>query len=405
MKHGWVLLALLACGCRNQDGEVAYFGSKTTATVEGRRVAPSGSSKEALVSLSALGWNLAKASGLGKGESNSAVSVVGFAHSVALMANAADGDTRLRLTELLQVVPGELEAYNEAQASLLTALHQEPSVTIANSVWCVWPLPIRPEYSEMIAPSYWAKVINLGSAGQESVSQINTWSNKQTKGRFPRLFENLDPQTAVVFSSAHASSPAWDEPFPAPVPKEFRTPGKVFEVPTLSDTRPYSGTTVKGVRFATLASGSLETTFVLPRPGQSLQSLLDELSHDLAKEAEASYRPQSGLVQFPQLNLAADNALDRTILAMRGGSVMREPDLRYLSHELEDGFKIGVSQKVIVELGAANGATSSSQGEKTTAVTRASADFVASRPFVLLIAYRYEGTKIPLIIAAVNDPR
>ncbi|MGE0002707.1 MAG: serpin family protein [Fimbriimonadaceae bacterium] len=405
MMRGWVLLAVVACGCRNQDGEVAYLGSNTTTTVQGRRVAPSGASKDALFSLSALGWDLATASGLGKGEMNSAVSVVGFAQSMALMANAADGETRERLTELLHVVPGELDAYNEAHASLLTALHQEPSVTLANSVWCVWPLPIRAEYSEVIAPSYWAKVVNLGSAGQESVSQINTWSDKQTKGRFPRLFDVLDPQTAAVFCSAHAAIPAWDDPFPAPEPRGFRSSGREFEVATLSDTRAYSGTMVKGVQFAVLASGSFESTFVLPRSGQSLDSLVAELSQDLAQEAEAAYRPQGGLIQFPQLNLAVENSFDRTILAMRGGSVMRQPDLRYLSHELEGGFKIGVSQRVIVELAPGSGGTSSSQGEKSGTVTPASADFVANRPFLVLIAYRYEGRKIPLIFAAINDPR
>lgn len=387
---------MLAGGCRNQDGEIAYLGSKTTSTVTGLKVAPSEAGAKALADVRQFGWELARAARLGEGNSNEVVTPAGTTQALALMANAADGSTRERLLEMLRVTPGSLEEYNEAQASLLTALAKSDEVSIANSAWCVWPLPVRPEFQADVAPAYWAKVTNLGSAGRESLSQINTWCEKQTHGRIPRLFESLDTRTAVVFSHAIAATLSGDETRTG----RFQTASGEARLPMVSLAHEFQTADLDGTRIARLRTGAVQTTFVLPREGKTLQEALDDLAAGLIERSEAAFVSKSGRLRFPAFRSDTEANLVPSLARLPGGETIQSADLRYLSHELEDRLPIAVHQRVVLELGAPGQGTEPGPTPKPSGN-----EFVVDRPFLLLVDCTYRDRQILLIIAAVHDPR
>ncbi len=391
-----VLAALLAGGCRNQDGEIAYLGSKTTSTVTGLKVAPSEAGARALAGIRQFGWELARAARLGTGNSNGVVAPAGTTQALALMANAADGPARDRLLEMLRVTPGSLETYNEAQASLLTALAQNKEVTIANSAWCVWPLPVRPEFQEDVAPAYWAKVTNLGSAGRESLSQINTWCDKQTRGRIPRLFESLDTRTAMVFSHAIAATLGGVETTTG----RFQSATGEARLPMVSLTHEFQTADLDGTRIARVRAGAIQTTFVIPREGKTLQVALDDLASGLIERSEAAFVSKSGRLRFPAFRSDTEANLVPSLARLPGGETIQSADLRYLSHELEDRLPIAVHQRIVLELGAPGHGTEPGPTPKPSGN-----EFLVNRPFLLLVDCSYRDRQIPLIIAAVHNPR
>lgn len=405
MKPLYALLPLVLFGCRNSDGEIAYFGSKTTTTVQGEKVEATDAHRKELRLVEAAGWDLVRMAGVGKGTRNSVVSPLSYAQALALMANAADGDTRAALTQMLHLPVGGLTEYNDANAALATSAEADGSLTLANAVWCIWPMPIRKEYGELVRDKYWAKSVNLGSAGLESLNQINTWCKKQTKGRIPKLLDHLSKSTSVVFTNAITYEAAWAKPFPAATPAPFRAPGGTVQLPTLSDERRYARAAHDGVTMAMPESGYVSVAYVLPREGQALDSLLEELSKGLLAKLINESAMARGRIQVPKLKLEATNDLTaafRKELASRGVASL---DLRFLSHELTGQEVSQVIQRVTLEADEVGARGASSSAFALDSAVSDTTDFVADRPFVVLVTYRGDGFLVPVVIAAIHDPR
>lgn len=401
------LIAVATVGCRNQDGEVAFLASKTTAVVQGRQVALGPEAKPQLASMRQAGWRFFAAATEGA-DGNVSVSPLGFTMCLALLANGLDGPSREAVERAAGITPGSTKAYNEAAAALLTQVEKgdAPPVSIANGVWMVWPSPVRPEYEQAVREAYRAKVVNLGSAGRESVEQVNAWCAKQTRGRIRALLARLDPAATVLFTNALAFDLAWPEDFAAPKPAPFKAPSGVRNVPTVSGERTYMGAEVDGFQAAWIPCKGGSVALVLPPKGLGLEAFRKGSPNGLFDRLERSVKRCRGRLSFPVVDLSNDHDLMPALGRLVGPEALGRLDLRFVSHDLsEDNFVASATQKVVFELdekGARGAAATALEAAKGASAEPKKRDFAADRPFLVVVTERQTGAV--LLAAWVAEP-
>lgn len=411
MRHGIALAvsaAALLSGCRNDDGEIAFVASKTTDTVQGVQTELTPASAKHVRSAEQAGWRFLQAAGEG-GDGNLAVSPLGFTMTLALLANGLDGPSREAVEHAAGMTPGEVEEYNEAMAAVMTAVEKGPSppVTVANAVWMVWPSPVRPEYAQTVSEAYRAKVVNLGSAGSESVNQINRWCEKQTRGRIKRLVDRLDRNDSVLFTNALAFDFVWPKEFGPPAPKPFRTPGGAIETPTVSGKRGYKFAEADGVQAAWIPCDNGSVALLLPPRGEGRAQLAGRLAGGLWERLTKARRDAVGELSFPVISVNVENVLSPALEKLVGRSALQALDLRFVSHDLAEGqFVAGMTQRVVLELdeaGARGAAATSVRVSSGRLPEPEERDFAADRPFMAVATERRTG--LVLLSAWVSDPR
>jgi serine protease inhibitor len=324
----------------------------------------------------------------GDGDENFVLSPLGMTIVTALMANGLDGSSREAFERACGMTPGKSKLYNHAMAAALTAIEEEPGnpASVANAAWMIWPLPVRPDYQALVERPYRAKVWNLGSAGRESVNQVNAWCRRQTDGRIPQLTERLDPRTSVIFTNALSLSYEWKRPFGPAKPAPFRFADGERPVPTLSEVRPFLYAEQEGVRAAWVPTKAGSIAFLLPPEDEGWPSLARRLENGLLERLRGLRRERHARIAFPRHVARSRTDLMPALRRLVGDKAVAELDLRFVSHELVQGqFVAAAEQLASFELDdhGARGAAATSVGTVASAGDP-DLDFIADRPFLVV---------------------
>lgn len=403
-RLAWLLL-LAAASCRNSDGNLVYMESEVATRVVGDAVVLSESHRPDLQAAQRAGWRMLRAAA-GDGATNFALSPLGMTMSAALMANGLDGPSREPFERACGIVPGKPKPYNQAMAAALTAIETDPDkpACYANAVWMVWPLPVRQDYQYAVEQPYRAKVLNLGSAGRESVLQVNAWCKRQTDGRIPELVERLDPKAAVLVTNAVEVRYEWAEPFEPAKPAPFQGAQGRREVPTLSSTRKFLLAEADGVRAAWLPTRSGYVAFLLPPEGEGWPGLARRLETGLLERLRGRRAERSARITFPEHSVDARTDLMPALQSLVGEKAIANLDMRFVSHELIAGqFVLASQQRVQFKLDESGAGREAATQPNAEAGSSGPADaFVADRPFLVVV--EAPGSNLVLLAAWVADP-
>jgi serpin B len=146
-----------------------------------------------------------------------------------------------------------------------------------------------------LTAQYGAGVRPVDFESATAAAQINDWVRAQTAGRITRLFDSLDPATALVLANtvyleaswaqSFAEDPVTDEPF-------ARAGGGTVKVPMMHRTGEFRYAGVDGWQAIDLpyASGDLMMRLLLPAPGGSPVDMLDPAMLARTSAALASVR-------------------------------------------------------------------------------------------------------------------
>ena len=133
-----------------------------------------------------------------------------------MLCNGAKGDTYTQIVDAMGFQGMSKEEVNNTYKLLTNALLNADSSTklsIANALWANLQFPILPSFNTTLTQDYGARVQNLDFSSQKALDTINSWTNENTGGMIPSLFDRLDPSWAYILTNAIYFKGIWSEKF------------------------------------------------------------------------------------------------------------------------------------------------------------------------------------------------
>lgn len=239
--------------------------------------------------------------------------------ALAMTYNGANGRTRDEMAKTLGLDGMDLGKVNEGFASLTGSLkNADPQVelSIANSLWARKGISFNPDFMGRVRTSFEAELSDLSGAP----GSINDWVSLKTKGRIPRIVDQIDVSTALILVNATYFKGKWADPFePTDTSnREFHRPDGISKVPTM-----FRGTQMAYLRkpdFQAVrlpyGSGRLAMYVILPRQGLSAVDLcagIDELKWN---QLTGALRKTSLMLYLPKCHFEWEASLKGTLRAL-----------------------------------------------------------------------------------------
>jgi serpin B len=154
----------------------------------------------------------------GDGKTNVSVSPASLSIALSMLQNGAAGKTRDEIQKTLHG-PGT-QAQNAGWRALThawAAAATDGSFTLssANGAWLQQGLPVASAFLDALKTYYGAGVWTVDFSQQlaAALAAVNNWTSRQTNGKIPKLFDQLDPATVLVLADAVYFKADWADPF------------------------------------------------------------------------------------------------------------------------------------------------------------------------------------------------
>jgi serine protease inhibitor len=344
------------------------------------------------------------------------VSPLGAALALAIVYDAATGETRAEMARLLGLdldAGGAARAFSALRESLET---DEVELAAAASLWAKEGLAFAPGFLRRAREVHGARIesVDFGDAG--TAARMNAWAEEETRGMIGHFVDPpFDPLTLLFVVSAVYFKGCWETPFareatrPAPF---HRADGTSVDVPTMTRTGGagyLEGDGVTGVRLP-YGGGRFALYVVVPDAG-GVDALADGLTPERWEEWTRGFQEQEVAMEIPRF--AARGGFDLVApLAALGMASAFDSDSAELGGLLPPGWpaalKPYVSQATqdtyvrVDEEGTEAAAVTSIAFAIRGMVAAGPVRFAADRPF--LAAVRDDETGALLFIGRVDDP-
>lgn len=128
--------------------------------------------------------------------------------ALGMLANGAEGDTRLELEKYLC---NSIDEYNQFSKDY----ESTDELKIANAAWVSDEFKdnINDNYRQELKDNYNAKFESLNFLDPESVNIINNWCSENTNNLIPEIISNLNPEQKMILTNALYFKAAWEEEF------------------------------------------------------------------------------------------------------------------------------------------------------------------------------------------------
>ena len=153
------------------------------------------------------------------------VSPVSLQYLLCVILNGAKDATAAEIAGTLGLKASDLEAINEYNKMMLTAiprLDKATKISIGNAVFVNKDYPIDKSYKNCVEKYYDAEVKNIDFRnGNASLKAINGWCDKQTNGLIPSVLEKVDPDMFAYLLNALYFKGTWMYPFSKDITEEL----------------------------------------------------------------------------------------------------------------------------------------------------------------------------------------
>ena len=281
-----------------------------------------------------------------------------FSVSCALQmaANGAAGQTRTEMLKVLKTsqfpAPDINAAFRDLQKALLS--QKTVTLTLANSMWVQQGFTLKPSFTVDATQFFQAEVANVDFGKQASARLINTWADKQTKGRVKDIVQwPFDPDLRLILANAIYFKGKWAEPF-----KKDQTKPRIFhssvrdiaDVPMMTQHRHFSyqeNAQFQAVQLA-YSGDRLYMDVFLPRKGLSPQQIITNFSGGRWKKTvEPAFDSREGTLVLPRFKTEYQVLLNHALQAMgmkeafdseRANFAALAPKPLYISKVLQKSF-------------------------------------------------------------------
>ena len=349
-------------------------------------------------------------------DSNAVLSPISASLALGMTLNGAAGDTHDSMRTALGldgVGDAEInEGYRDLIA-LLRGLDRHTEIQLANSIWGHTGLAVRPEFSILSREFFGAEVRALDFADPATLEAINGWVDEATRGRIPRLLNEIRQDEILFLINATYFKGRWRESFD----------------PANTQTAPFHGADgiERSARFmaqeATLryaeapgwqavdllyGNGAFAMTVVLPAAGSSARALLGSLDAAGWDSLVSQFHEATVRLALPRFRFDYARPL-KNDLSRLGMGIAFDPTRADLSRLADVGperlYVSRVEQKTFVEVNeeGTEAAAATSVGIGVTSAPLVY-EVTVDRPFVFAIRERFSGTLLFLgLMNAVGE--
>ncbi len=161
---------------------------------------------------------------------------------------------------------------------LLGGLDSRTELRIANSIWGHSKLPIAPAFTEAGRAFFDAEVGTLDFGSPEALTAINGWVNGKTKGRIPRLLDQISADEVLFLINAIYFKGRWRNAFDPKDTRDGRFHGdgrnRAARLMFRRGGLRYQGADDHQAVDLLYGHGAFAMTVLLPRPGRTPAELL-----------------------------------------------------------------------------------------------------------------------------------
>ena len=244
-------------------------------------------------------------------DSNALLSPLSASMALGMALNGADGETWSAMREALRLdgmtEPDIDRGYRDLM-TLLGGLDSRTEMRVANSMWADRSLTLTPAFVHAGRTFFDAEVATLDFLRPESLDRINGWVDQATRGRIPRLLEEVSSDEVLFLINAIYFKGKWRAPFD---PGETRdgpfhpAGGGSHTVPLmhLEETLRYAeGDDYQAVDLL-YGSGAFAMTVLLPRGAGSPAELVAGLSAERWLELTGAFEERLVTLTLPRFRL------------------------------------------------------------------------------------------------------
>lgn len=348
-------------------------------------------------------------------DSNAFLSPLSASMALGMTLNGAHGRTYSDMQAAMRLEGMAEAAINQGYRDLLGllgGLDARTELRIANSIWGHSKLPIAPAFTEAGRAFFDAEVGTLDFGSPEALTAINGWVNGKTKGRIPRLLDQISADEVLFLINAIYFKGRWRNAFDPKDTRDGRFHG--------ADGRNRAARLMfqrGGLRYQEAddhqavdllyGNGAFAMTVLLPRPGRTPAELLAGLDPASWGALAERFTEAEVALTLPRFRLEYGRKLKDDLIAMGMGiafsseaNFSRIADVRpnrlYLTR---------VDQKTFVEVNeeGTEAAAATAVGVGVTSAPQV-VEMRVDRPFVFAIRERLSGAVLFLgVMNAIGD--
>ena len=305
-----------------------------------------------------------------------------------MVGNGAAGGTKTEMQSVLKITGLPAGPLNEACRNLNQSLASLPDVTLslANGIWYQNGIRLRPAFVDENKNYFLAELAGVDFTKSKSADIINSWAEKQTRGKIKEVVQfPFPPLTRVILANAIYFKGKWVKPFDKNQtrPQAFYRRGGEKQVPLMWQRGHFSYQEGDGYQAVRLpyAGARLQMYLYLPATNSSLAKLLADLNGDTWRsKILPQFVDREGTLALPRFKLDYDVKLNRPLEALGMRSAFTSAaDFSAMADE--PLFVSEVKQKSYVEV--------NEEGTEAAAVTtgtmRATAIFQPLEPFEMIV--------------------
>jgi serpin B len=364
-------------------------------------IAPLDCPSAAVKAYNGFGLDLLEALHKESPEANTAVSPVGLATVLSMIAPALHADAQAGVSKALRtetVSAADLHAARPALASWRSYSKEGVLYRSATACWLRRGMTLSPEVADRCRRLFGAHVETLPRDNQAATARVNDWVEEATDGRIRRATPELRADAPLFVTNAVHFDGAWKHPFDRSETADapFRLPGsRTKAVPMMRQTEDLPHFADPRFQAVALpyADPRFELVLCLPGESSSLSAFVAGFDADSWDALLAGLRRQEVALTLPRFDLDVRTDLERPMSDLGSRSLFVEGrDDRLWLGELRQSIRVRVFE----------------EGTKADAVTHAALQasapvrMVVDRPF--FFAIRETAGGLVLFAGLVFDP-
>ena len=214
------------------------------------------------------------------------------------------------------------EAYKSLVSQLLT-VDPKVTLTLANALFYRLGFPVKPSFSNVLANDFNAHVEGLDFDLPSSVNAINQWASDNTKGRIPKVIDEISAEAVMFLMNALYFKGDWTYQFKVSDTENrpfYLDGGGQISVPTMSGkikTKGYFGSNFSTVE---LPYGRTNFSMVVIVPNETLSQFYPVFTPETWQEITDALDEQTHTSQIdialPKFEFSYEKYLNEQLQAM-----------------------------------------------------------------------------------------
>lgn len=401
-----VSFLLITAGCRQQSSGLEVSGNAVYGEDDYKRIVSANNR---------LGFQLlTEVSEDAHG--NSLISPMSLFMALSILYNGADDQTKLEIANALQVKGIAVDELNEANASLMSMLHQnskQVQLNVANSVWLNDKYQFQKGFSGKVSDYLNAEVQGIDVTDSRSVKKINDWVKKSTNNKINQMVQGpLSTDLAAILINALYFNGQWTNEFEKKNTEKrpfHLADGTKKEIPLMKLEKKIAYLEHDHFQAVSLPYGEKEEMSMnvfLPADGLDLDDFQKMLTNEHWQQWSSGFVKKQGTILLPKFQLEYEVVLNEALqkLGMKEAFGANADFSKMLTEN--EGFSISeVKQKTFInvneegtEAAAATSVTMKTAGEPSEPFY-----MEVNRPFFIAITDNTTG--VILFIGTIANPQ